>query len=79
MIVYSSVLQFAATAACPPLSGLVYQTRVVVPESPPQAASSDAAVANTMADATALRRPVGLLRLTENPDSFIVRLQTVVW
>ena len=55
VIVYWSVLQVFATAACPPLSGLMYQASVVLPLLP-QAASTPAAVARAADEPTRAER-----------------------
>src|SRR3954471_20189198 len=62
VIVYWSVLQVAAMAAWPPLSGLMYQTSVVLPLPPPQAVRTPAAVAR------AAREPATRRRVCDRPE-----------
>src|SRR3954465_1837300 len=68
VILYLSVLQFAATLACPPESGLMYQVSCVTPDADEHAASVAPARAPTVASAHAFVLPCCRLPW---PETFI--------
>src|SRR3954447_1676563 len=71
-MLYLSVLQFLATASCPPASGLMYHVSVVLPELL-QAASTLAATARARAEASMERRLLGSPRGGEVCDMVPLR------